>query len=241
MSEDHPNTSTLAKASESAYSQTDAPTDYSRVEELSSPDISTYRHNKHSHYIIAHRGTDVHAPTAKKDLKADLRILVGDTSQNKFMKDRTKRTEHIVKQIKEKDPEHKIHLTGHSLGGTSSQAALIKSKVVRDNIHSHNTFNAGTSPFKMKTIAASNPIHKEIAEKSTHHRISGDDISRNIKTSMIGKTKTYKSKNKPSIADHILNATRATAEKSKLGKLAHLGATRLLSTMQSHSIKNFTN
>ena len=234
-----PSISTLAKAAESAYSQTESPTDYTRVEEYSSPDISTYRHNKHSHYIVSHRGTDVHAPTAKKDLKADLRILVGDTSQNKFMKDRTKRTEHIVKQIKEKDPEHKIHLTAHSLGGVSSQTSLIKSKVVRDNVDSHNTFNAGTSPFKMKSLASSNPAHKEIAEKSTHHRISGDGISRNVKTNMIGQTKTYKSKRKPNIAQHILNAVKPIAEKSKLGKLAHFGASRLLGTLQSHSIKNF--
>ena len=234
-----PSFSTLEEASESSYSQTDAPKDYTRVHELSSPDISTYRHNVNPHFLVSHRGTDVHAPTAKRDLKADLKILVGDKSQTKFLKDRTIETERIVKHIKENHPEHKIHLTGHSLGAVSSQNALIKSKVVRDGIDTHNTFNAGTSPFKMKGLSKNNPAYKHIAEKSVHHRVEGDAISQHIKSNMIGKRKVYKNTQKPTIAQHILDLAKPIADKSALGKLAHFGATKILGTLQSHSLKNF--
>jgi hypothetical protein len=237
--DDTPSISKLAQASEAAYTKRDAPPNYTRMFELSTPDVSTFRHNTDPHYIIAHRGTDLNSPTVKKDLKEDFKILIGDKSQSQFMKDRTKQTEDIVRKIKEQDPEHKIHLTGHSLGAVSSQTALIKSQVVRDNVDTHHTFNAGTSPFKMKDLSPTDKRYKIIADKSTHHRISGDDISRHIKTSMIGKTKTYKSTVRPSIGQHILDAVRPIAEKSTLGKLAHFGATRLLGTLQNHSIKNF--
>ena len=78
-----------------------------------------------------------------------------------------------------------------------------------------------------------------IAEKSTHHKISGDAISDSIKSNMIGQVRTYKSSVKPSIAQHILEMAKPIAEKSTLGKLAHLGATKILGTLQSHSLKNF--
>jgi hypothetical protein len=234
-----PDVSTLAEASQAAYSQTDTPIDYHRMHELSTPDISTFRHKANPFYIVSHRGTNLHGPTAKRDLKADLKILVGDSSQTKFLKDRTIETERIIKQIKYNEPDHKIHLTGHSLGAVSSQNAMIKSKIVRDGVDTHNTFNAGTSPFKMKGLSSKNPAYKHIADKSTHHRIEGDDISGNIKSNMIGKLKTYKSTRKPNIAQHILDAAKPIADKSKLGKLAHFGATRLLGTLQNHSIKNF--
>lgn len=240
MSEDDtPSISTLAEASEASYSKTQTPKDYMRIHDLSTPDISTFRHNTDPHYIIAHRGTDLHAPSVKKDLREDFKILIGDKSQSQYMKDRTKKTEDIIKQIKEQSPDHKIHLTAHSLGAVSTQNALIKSQVVRDNVDTHHTFNAGTSPFKMKALAPTDARYKKIKDISTHHRIHGDDISANIKHSMIGNHKTYKSTRKPGIADHILNAVKPIVEKSTLGKLAHLGATRLLGTLQNHSIRNF--
>jgi hypothetical protein len=240
MEDPTPSIDTLARAAEASYSQTDVPTDYNRVNELSTPEISTYKHKVQPHYIISHRGTALDdSKTRTKDLRADLKILIGDKSQSQFMKDRTKQTEEIVKKIKQTEPDHKIHLTGHSLGGVSSQTALIKSKVVREGVDTHNTFNAGTSPLKMKELAKSNPSYRKIAMKSVHHKIVGDAISNSVKSNMIGEVRKYKSTVKPNIAQHILDLAKPIAEKSRLGKLAHLGASKILETLQSHSLKNF--
>ncbi len=240
MEDSTPSTDVLAQSAEAAYSETDAPPDYNRIDELSTPEISTFKHVVHPHYIVAHRGTDLHAEkTRAKDVRADMKILVGDKSQSKFMKDRTKRTEEVVKKIKETDPEHKIHLVGHSLGGVSSQTAMVKSKIVRENVDTHSTFNAGTSPFKSKELAKSNDAYKVIAHKSVHHRITGDGISANVKSNMIGESRTYKTTVKPTIAQHVLEMAKPIVANSTMGRLAHLGATRILDTLQAHSLKNF--
>jgi len=234
-----PTTQELAKASQATYTNK-TPEGYSRVDELSSNDIHTYKHNTENHHIIAHRGTDLHADTAKRDLKTDLKILIGQGSHTKVFKDRAKETENIVKKLKEQDPETKIHVTGHSLGGTTAQHALVKSKVVRDNVESLDTFNAGTSPLQKKGLAKSNPAYKEIASKATHHRIGGDDISGSAKTTLIGSHKTYKTNAKPTIARGVLDYLKPKLEKTAAGKIAHFAADRILNTLQSHSLSNFT-
>lgn len=239
MEEDQgPDVSTLAQASESAYSDT-VPRNYLKVNELSTPDISTYKHETNPHYIVAHRGTDLHSDTKNKQIKADLNILLGNTNQSKLHKERTKKTEEIVRAIKEKDPEHKIHLTGHSLGGHTAHHAMVKSPYVRENVTSLNTFNAGSSPLQSKGIAKSNKAYSTIARKSTHHRIAGDEISASVKSNLIGSHKTYKNKQKPSLGKVILNIAEPLLTRSPLGKLVHFGATKLVDTLSSHSLKNF--
>ena len=54
------------------------------------------------------------------------------------------------------------------------------------------------------------------------------------------RVRRYKTKEKPSIAQHILEMAKPIAEKSILGRLAHLGASKILGTLQAHSLKNFT-
>ena len=117
---------------------------------------------------------------------------------------------------------------------------MIDSKIVRDNVNSATTFNSGSSPFKVgAALDKKNPIYKQIAKKSTHNVIQGDAISEGVRHNMIGKIHTYKSTTKPSIGQKILDYVKPLAQKTKLGKLAHLGATRLLGTLQAHSLKNF--
>ena len=241
MTDTNPDISTLAQAAEASYSADEAPIDYNKVFELSTPDISTYKHKVEPKYIISHRGTDLgDKNTIGKELKQDLRILVGDKSNNKFLKDRTKRTEKIVSAIKAKEPDSKIHLASHSLGGHSQQQAMIDSKIVRDNVDSATTFNSGSSPFKVgAALDKKSPIYKQIARKSTHNVIKGDAISEGVRHNMIGKVNTYESKAKPTIGQKILDYVKPLTQKTKLGRLAHLGATRLLGTLQAHSLKNF--
>ena len=230
---------TLAKANDSSYSGS-TPNGYSRVTELSSPDISTFKHNEQNHYIVAHKGTDVHSNSLTKDLKSDFNILIGNTNHDKLHNNRAERTEYIYKKIKETNPESEIHLTGHSLGGSTSQASLIKSQFVRDNTTSHNTFNAGTSPLQSKTADTNHENYKQIADISTHHRVKGDSISSSIHDSMIGNIKQYDSK-PLTIPQHILNYVKPLAEQSQLGKLAHYAASKMAQTLSSHSLNNFVN
>jgi len=229
----------LARASEASYSQ-EAPEGYERHNDLSTADISVYKHKVNPHHIIAHRGTDVHSNTISKQLKADLNIGVGNKSGDKLHKDRAKQTEDIVKSIKESNPDHTIHLTGHSLGGSTVQHALVKSKIVRDNVKTVDTFNAGSSIIGGKPLASKSQAYKDIAAKSTHHHILGDKISENVGSAMIGRVKKYNVKTKPSIAQHILKFAKPILQKSAIGRAISMGGSTVLGTVQSHSLKNFT-
>lgn len=235
-----PDLSTLAQASESAYSTVNTnPKDYSKVNELSSADISTFKHNLDNIYLVAHRGTDLHSNEKTKQIKADLGILVGNRDQNKLHKQRTKETERIIKSIKKMDPEHKVYLTGHSLGGSTAHHAMVKSPYVRENVTELHTFNAGSSPLQSKGLSPRNKAYSVIENKSTHHRIAGDEISASIKSNLIGTNKTYKNKQKPSVAQMVLNVAAPLLKSSPLGALAHFGASKIADTFSAHSLNNF--
>jgi hypothetical protein len=229
----------MALASEASYSDT-APENYSKVAELSSPEISTYRHNEKAHYIIAHRGTDLADPkTARKDVRADLNIALGNKESDALHKRRTKKTESIIKSIKKKEPAHEIFLTGHSLGGSTSSHAIASSKLVRDNVKRHDTFNSGSSALQRKPDV-SPEVKAQLMEKSTHHSVKGDEISTHVASNLIGKTKKYASTKKPSIAQHVLALATPLLKRTFAGRLVAFGAKKALGTLQSHSLDNFT-
>jgi hypothetical protein len=236
----------LASASASAYDQS-SPQNYERVSDLSSPDISTYRRD--NAFIVAHRGTDFKKATditkhlTRKQLKADSAILFGNRAQNELHKKRTKETERIVASIKSQHPDSTIHVTGHSLGGSTAMHSLIKSKVVRDNVDALHTFNAGSSPFQQKGMSPTNKAYKTIEAKSTHHSIQGDEISRSIGDSLIGKKVVYSpGKKKHTITTTVLDlASRyLKTHNNPLSKLAHFAVGKLSNTLSAHSLDNFT-
>ena len=238
MSED-PSRTDLARLNTATYTNK-TPEGYNKIEDLSDMDIHTYKHNEKPHVILAHRGTDFDAPTLKRDLKTDLKIMIGQASHTKQIKNRTARTEEIVKKLKEREPNTAIHVTGHSLGGFSAQQSLVKSAVVRDGVKSLTTFNAGTSPLQGKGLSKSNPAYKVIADKSIHHRISSDGVSENAKTSLIGQVKSYNSKKKPSVAKKVLDFLKPKLDHSVTGRIIHFGLSKLADTLSSHSINHFT-
>jgi hypothetical protein len=146
-----------------------------------------------------------------------------------------------VRKIKSSNPDHTIHLTAHSLGGSTAQHALSKSKFVRDNVKSLDTFNTGSSLFGGKGLNPTGKAYKDIASKSKHHHIRGDTISENVRENMIGKVIKYENKRKPTIADHIYTMAKPLLSNSALGRgLAFVGD-KLLTTLSSHSLRNFTN
>lgn len=236
-----PTTKDLAVASEASYDESQTPDNYNRLNDLSSDNISVYKHKVEPHSIIAHRGTDIGATKATKQIKADVAILFGNKSHDKLHKERVKETERIVKSLKEANPDHKIFLTGHSLGGSTAHNALVKSEIVRKNVDELHTFNAGTSPLQSKGLGKRNKAYKEIASKSTHHAVQGDSISASVKSNLIGKHILYKApEEKPSVGRTILRLAKPHLEKSPLGRLVHFGAEKLLDTLSSHSLSNFT-
>ena len=236
-----PDTKILAKSAEASYSQSRVPTpDYVRQDHLSSADISVYKHKVQPHTIISHRGTDVGSNSIAKQLQADFNIAIGNKSVDKLHNERTKKTEAIMRRIKQDNPDHSIHLASHSLGGSSQQQAMIKSAYVRDNAKSSDTFNAGSSLLGGKGLSAKNPAYADIAKKQINHSVYGDAISENVDNSMIGKVKRYDNKRDKSIGQQVLKFAQPYLQKSMLGRTVSLLGKGALGTQSSHSLRNFT-
>lgn len=245
-----PSLKDLARASHSTYAMSKAvsrkdrlklaqersPDNYTVVPEHTDRQITVLKHNTDNHYIMAHRGTDFHGTQSKKDLEADVHILSGNTENDATHKKRTRKTVAIVKKLKGRGD---IYLTGHSLGGSTAHHAMVHSKVVRDGVKQFDAFNTGASPFQTKDHKPDSKAYKEIHNKTTHHHVVGDGLSENVKSGYIGKHKTYKSKKKPTIAQHILKAVRPIFEKSPLGKLANFVGDKISTTLSAHSLKHF--
>lgn len=238
QAEQGPSLSDLASAAQSSYNET-VPQNYTRLTNLSSPEISTFRHNEKKHVIVAHRGTDLENPkSARKDVRADLNIALGNKEADKLHKKRAKQTEEIVKKLKKEQPDSDIYLTGHSLGGSTSAHALASSDVVRKNVKELHTFNAGASALQSKPDV-SPETKAELISKSTHHRVKGDEISLHVASNLIGKQKVYQSAKKPTVAQHILKMATPLLKRTFVGRLLGFGAKKTLNTLQSHSLDNF--
>ena len=121
--------------------------------------------------------------------------------------------------------------------------SLIKSKIVRDNVDALHTFNAGSSPFQQEGMSRTNKANKKIEAKSTHHSIRGDEISRSIGDSLIGKKVVYAPpvKKRHTITSNLLDlASRyLKTPNNPLSKLAHFAVGKLGNTLSAHSLDNF--
>jgi len=234
-----PSTSDLATAAEASYSDF-PPMAYTKLDAYSNPEISTFKHKEKPHYIIAHKGTDLaSANTARKDIRADLNIALGNKEADRMHNRRAKQTEQIIKKLKREEPAHDIYLVGHSLGGSTSSHAMATNKYVRDNVKEHHTFNSGSSALQ-KAPSVSADVKDELMQKSTHHRVKGDAISEHVEKNLIGKQKMYESKKKPGIADHVLKLATPLLKKTFVGRAVGYGVKKVLDTLRAHSISNFT-
>lgn len=237
-----PSIQDLATLTEASYDTTNMTptTNYTRLDQYSNPEISTYKHNEKPQYVISHRGTNLaDAKSARKDVRADLNIALGNKEADVLHKRRTKQTEEIIKAIKKQEPKSDVYLTGHSLGGSTASNAMASSKVVRDNVKELHTFNSGSSALQ-KPPSVSPEVRAELMQKSTHHRVKGDMISEHVEKNLIGKQKIYESKKKPSIAEHILKLATPLLKRTFIGKAVGYGARKVLDTLRAHSISNFT-
>jgi len=237
-----PSTQDLATFAEASYDTTNmTPTNnYTKLNQYSNNEISTYKHNEKPQYVISHRGTSLSDPnSARKDIRADLNIALGNKEADVLHKRRTKQTEAIVSAIKKEAPKSDVYLVAHSLGGSTASHAMATSKVVRDNVKELHTFNSGSSALQ-KPPDVSPEVRADLMKKSTHHRVKGDLISEHVENNLIGKQKLYESKKKPSIADHVLKLATPLLKRTFIGKALGYGAKKVLDTLRSHSISNFT-
>jgi hypothetical protein len=189
---------------------------YKVVPEASNRDILTVDNG--TNRFIAHRGTaanDKHK--AKSDIMADLTFALGKEHHDKTFKQRRKFTDKIVKATQ---PDKKIILTGHSLGGGTSAFSMEK-KSIRDRVDQAHTYNPAISPF---TKSPGKKVIKELNEKVTHHRVQGDVVSASA-TPNYGKVKTYQAssmkKLQKKIPNHLANAISS------------------LDVLNNHSLDNF--
>lgn len=234
-----PSTTDLAAAAEASYTDM-PPVNYSKLDAYSNPEISTFKHNEKSHYIIAHKGTDLANPkTARKDIRADLNIALGNKEADRMHNRRTKQTEQIIKKLKKETPAHDVYLVGHSLAGSTTAHAMAINKYVRDNVKEHHTFNSGSSALQ-KPPSVTPEVRDELMQKSTHHRVKGDLISEHVESNLIGKQKMYESKKKPTIADHVLKLATPLLKRTLVGRAVGYGVKKVLDTLRAHSISNFT-
>jgi hypothetical protein len=234
-----PSIQDLAGAAESSY-QDVPPINYTKLNQYSNPEISTFKHKEKPHYIIAHKGTDLSNPnTARKDIRADLNIALGNKESDTMHKRRAKQTEQIIKGIRKDSPKSDIYMASHSLGGSTSSYAMATNKYVRDNVKELHTFNSGSSALQ-KPPSVSPEVKDELMAKSTHHRVKGDAISEHVEKNLIGKTKMYESKKKPSIAEHVLKLATPLLKRTFIGRALGYGAKKVLETLRAHSISNFT-
>lgn len=234
-----PSTSDLASAAEASYTDF-PPMGYTKLDAYSNPEISTFKHKEKPFYIISHKGTDLANPnTARKDIRADLNIALGNKEADRMHNRRTKQTEQIIKKLKKETPNHDIYLASHSLGGSTSSHAMATNKYVRDNVKELHTFNSGSSALQ-KPPSVSPEVREELMQKSTHHRVKGDAISEHVEKNLIGKQKMYESKKKPSIADHVLKLATPLLKKTFIGRTIGYGVKKVLDTLRAHSISNFT-
>lgn len=190
---------------------------YSFLNDLSNRDIGVFKSNDDNTYHIAHRGTDVNSKKKYKDINTDATVLYKHTSSNQ-LDNRSKYTNDLIDHIKKNDPNSKIHLSGHSLGGLSVLHSINENKNLINNIDSVSLFNPLLPLNKKK-----NKMNDEQKDKITIHRVK-DDIPSYFFNLTNYDVKTYKQKQNN--IKHVPHYLRGIYNKS-------------VNQLNSHTIDNF--
>jgi dienelactone hydrolase len=151
---------------------------YTYDEQLSDDDtvVAHHRYNPNES-IIAFRGTDPHTwSRAKRDIPADIRLGMGNTSSDRFVQARRK-----IQDFHRQHPGRHITLTGHSLGGT------IAEEIGRENHIDSAVFNPGrqlVGKRKTKESRAKHEVYRhadDLISNRTKHKATEYISSRKVK------------------------------------------------------------
>lgn len=110
-------------------------------------------------YVIAHRGT-----ATKQDIATDIELARGKVG--KEFGERTNTTKALIEFIREKSPDAKIYMTGHSLGGTTVNVSM-RDEFISSNVEQAAVYNMGSSPF----------FDNKLADKVDSIVMFGDPVS----------------------------------------------------------------
>ena len=157
--------------------------------EWTNSEITTYQDAKNpKRVVIAHRGTSVGNRRGQSDLKADLSLALGQGDTDSTFRRRKQRTNKIINALQ---PEE-LHLSGHSLGGSTINNTIAKSRKVQQYLTSASSFNAGANPLFSNGMKVSKKQSKILKDKVTHHRIKNDPVSLGFSTNIpFGSVKTH--------------------------------------------------
>ena len=247
----NPSTSSLAKLAKASYlmgeknkskmnrmkDTQDAviDTDYILNPSYSNSEITTYQHKDDpKNVVISMRGTKVDGRRGNIDLVSDLAIATGRVENESTFKRRKKRTNQIIKKL---EPTT-LNLTGHSLGGTTTNYTIANSNIVRKYIKSGNnfsatTFDAGAHPIYSNNMSVGKGYGKILEDKVVHNRTEPDVVSMGLLTNNpFGKVKTIKIKT---------NKKKSKGLKDKLLAGTVLGKIKQFTdeTLQAHDISHF--
>jgi len=207
-------------------------TDYIVNSKYSDSGVTVYQHkNDSKNVVISHRGTQVGGKKGFTDLINDISFTAGFTPGYKKRFNQRKRTsERVIRDLK----PTALHLSGHSLGGATANHSVSKSKLIRDNLTTLNTFNAATHPVLHKQLKISKTEQAKLKGKVTHHRIANDAVSigARVKAPLGGKVKTRKNPNAPKKRESVIKRVIGKAPVVKIAK-----ATK--ASMDAHSLDNF--
>jgi len=148
--------------------------------------VASFKNKKDGSIVTTIKGTN---PKNKSDLISDIKLGLGLSKYDSQFKHRQKQVKNIYKD----NPDVDKHLSGHSLGASIVTGIMSKSKSIRDNTKSAETFNTGyTKAFHKELIKdLKKEDKKEINNKLTHHHVKGDIISDALTDQHLRKLKKY--------------------------------------------------
>tara|TARA_R100001163_G_C5034740_1_gene174190 strand:+ start:29 stop:793 length:765 start_codon:yes stop_codon:yes gene_type:complete len=206
-------------------------TNWEVIPEHTNSEITTYRkRDDPSNIVIAHRGTKLDGKRGRTDLEADILFALGFGGHVPTFKRRKNRTNKIIKALNPTE----LHMTGHSLGGGSTNYTIAKSKIVKNNLTSARTYNSAAHPIFDNDIKVGKKTKKELDDKVVHHRIKHDPVSVGFKNNLpFGSLETHSVDHDSAKGKSILqNFLEITTKVGKIKRATEKG-------LHAHAISHF--